>query len=200
MNNDNDKTLQSYNDHIVEYVASMAPTMNADSKTWIDQALTLIPDDGTILELGSGAGRDAEYITSKGYEVIATDAAPGFVMLLSQAGLNARLLNALTDDYGSGYDMILADAVLLHFELDEVQKVFNKTLASLKPEGIFVFSLKQGSGSEWSQEKINAPRYFRYWERPELEAVVTKAGFEIVAITTATSRSASWLQVIAKKP
>src|ERR1039458_4299559 len=100
MNDDNDKTLQSYSDHVQDYVAGTPQDVSSDLREWIDQALALIPAGGTILELGSGPGRDATYIKSKGYKIIATDAVPGFVDLLLKAGHEARLLNVLTDDFG----------------------------------------------------------------------------------------------------
>ncbi len=199
MNNDNDITLQSYDDHIDEYVASLADSINADTKAWIDQALTLIPTNGSILEIGSGSGREADYIETKGYKVGRTDASQGFVDFMTNNGHQARLLNALTDDFGNGHDMVLAIAVLLHFTPEETDQVLARALASLKSGGIFASSVKQGKGGEWLTEKIDAPRYFQLWEEADLRVAVNQAGFEIVDVMHGVSRTATWLQVTAKK-
>jgi SAM-dependent methyltransferase len=196
---DNDKTLQSYANHVQDYVAGTPQVVEGEFKAWINRALKLVPKHGTVLELGSAFGRDAAYIESKGFKVIATDAVQGFVDLLRQSGHEARLLNVLTDDFGRGYDMLFANAVLLHFKPDQVKEILQKAYQSLKPGGVLVFSVKRGNGSAWSRAKLNAPRYFYYWERDDLEAMIQAIGFEIIELSNAV-RSDKWLQVIASKP
>lgn len=196
----NDTTLKSYQDHIKDYYAVTPHEVRDDSKSWIDRVLAKIPPAGTVLELGSAFGRDAKYIESKGYKVFASDAVQGFVDSLSKIGFDAKLLNALTDDFGSGHDLVFANAVFLHFSPGELKDVLGKTHQSLKPGGLLAFSVKKGeTGSEWSNEKINAPRYFHYWQQADLEPLITDAGFKIIEISEGASRTAKWLQVIAKK-
>ena len=195
---DNDKTLQSYEEHIQEYVDGTPQAVDGGTKAWIDRALALLPKHATVLELGSAFGRDAAYIKSKGFKVIATDAVQGFVDLLRKSGFEARLLNALTDDFGHDYDMLFAQAVLLHFNPEQVEQILQKAHSSLKPKGIIAFSVKQGNGSEWTKAKLDAPRYFHYWQREDLQAVVQDAGFTIEEILEHKGNF-EWLQVIARK-
>jgi SAM-dependent methyltransferase len=195
----NDKTLKAYNDHIDQYIASMATTGYSDLMIWLDEALALLPPGGLVLEIGTGTGREADYIESRGFKISRSDAASAFVDLLRKQGHEARLINALTDDFGGSYDMVIANAVLLHFTPEEARLVLKKALDSLRPGGIFAFTVKEGHGSEWSDAKIDAPRYFHYWQRPALETLVNDSGFTIVNIIPGTSRSAKWLQIIAKK-
>lgn len=199
MSHDNDKTLKSYEDHVQDYVAGTPQAVEGEFKAWIDRVLKLVPKHGTILELGSAFGRDAAYIKSKGYKVIATDAVQGFVDLLQKSGHEARMLNALTDDFGHDYDMIFANAVLLHFTPDQVKEILQKAHRSLKPTGILAFSVKRGNGQSWSEAKLNAPRYFYYWKRDDLESVVKVAGFKVVELADRNGTSDKWLQVIARK-
>jgi predicted TPR repeat methyltransferase len=193
---DNDATLQSYNDHIQEYVDGTPKTVEGDFKAWIDQALDLIPQGSSMLELGSGFGRDADYIESKGFKVNRTDAAQGFVDLMAQQGHHAQLLNVITDEFGENLDMIFANAVLLHLSPGQTEKVIAKAYKSLKPGGVFAFSVKQGEGSGWSQEKLNAKRYYKYWTESELKSQLVRANFKQIDLSNSTDK---WLQVIAKK-
>src|SRR4051812_37538281 len=125
---DNDTTIKAYNDHIEAYIASMSPAIQDDVKAWIDRALKLIPEGSEILELGSGAGREADYIESQGYKVLRTEAAQGFVNLLRKQGHDdARLLNVLTDDFGRGWTMIFAKALLLHFNPEQIRQILDKS-------------------------------------------------------------------------
>lgn len=192
-------TIQSYSDHLEAYALATQNAAPEYSKIWIDQALKSITARGKVLELGSAFGKDATYIATKGFNVVATDVVPGFVEFLQKAGHEARLLNALTDDFGTGYDMIFANAVFLHFTPDELEHVLQKAKRSLKSGGVLAFSVKKGEGTQWAQDKIDAPRYFCYWQKPDLEKIITQAGFNLVTCLEGTSRSAEWLQVIAKK-
>lgn len=132
---ENDTTLQSYESHIQEYIDGTPQEVSGHVKEWLDEALSLVPKDGHILELGSAFGRDAAYVEGEGYQVQRTDATQGFVDMLNQQGHNARLLNAITDDFGSGWDLIFANAVLLHFTPKETEVVLKKVHDALTEKG-----------------------------------------------------------------
>lgn len=202
MSETNETTLQSYDAHIQEYIDGTPQEVTGAVKDWIHASLQGLPQDAKILEFGTAFGRDAGYIESLGYTVERTDATPGFVNLLQQQGHKARVLNAITDDYGDTYDLIFADAVLLHFTRPETQAVLGKVFASLSDNGRFALSLKQGDGEAWSEEKLGAPRYFCYWNRAEIEPMLHQAGFAKVEVGDFDStghNNAKWLHIIAAK-
>jgi SAM-dependent methyltransferase len=202
MSGSNDETLQSYGGRVRDYIEGTAQTVSGEAKDWIDAALSGLPTTARILELGSAFGRDAAYIASRGFEVDCTDAVAGFVTELQARGLNARRFNVLTDELGERYDLIFANAVLLHFERDEFGFILKKLIRSIKAGGRLAFSLKKGQGEAWSSEKIGAPRFFCYWERQILEPLLADAGFAAWTIDEArTSRAhAEWLFVRALAP
>ena len=195
----NSETLQSYEARVQEYIDGTSQILVGAAKEWIDAALADLSPEAKIVELGSAHGRDAAYIVSKGFEVECTDAVAGFISQLQAKWFNARHYNALTDDLGNEYDLILANAVLLHFNKAELALVLRKLLHSLKKGGRLAFSLKQGQGEVWSVAKIGAPRFFCYWEQAELEPFLGSAGFTRWSIEEAlTGRvHAEWLFVIA---
>lgn len=203
MNDSNDKTIQAYESHVQDYIDGTPTTVDGVVKDWIDEATSQLALDAKILEFGSAFGRDATYLQNQGLSVECTDATQAFVDLLIQKGFNARQLNAITDDLGGPYDLVLANAVLLHFTRDEVKQVLAKVLAALKPGGTFAFTVKQGEGEMWEDEsgKLHAPRYFCFWTADQLQPVVEQAGFAEVKITgdQATRNDTKWLQVIARK-
>lgn len=200
MSDTNDKTVQSYDAHIQEYIDGTPQVVQGFVKDWIDTVLAGLPKDAKILEFGSAFGRDADYIESKGYKVQRTDVTPGFVKLLQSQGHQASILNAITDDLGGPYDLVFADAVLLHFTRDEARTVISKVFNALADNGRFAFSLKQGEGESWSEDKLGAPRYFCYWTKDTIEPLVNKAGFGKVKINDDYNGStARWLHVIADK-
>lgn len=193
-------TLQSYQDKTKEYIDG-TPEPDESVKIWIDEALSRIPKDGKILEIGSGFGRDAGYITSRGFELECSDAVPNFVTILQEKGLNARLLNVLTDELGVGYSMIFADGVLLHFSPEEFKAVIKKIHTALSSEGIFALSVKRGNGAVWTDEKLGAPRYFYYWQPEDLKDIMRECGFEWVDLMQSHTQhnKADWMRIICKK-
>ncbi|HSX06431.1 MAG TPA: class I SAM-dependent methyltransferase [Candidatus Saccharimonadia bacterium] len=182
VNNTNDQTLDSYNKTVTKYIDTSPQVVDGDLKAWIDKNLDMLGNEPKILEIGSGSGKDADYFASRGFDMELTDASQGFVDHLVKAGKKARLLNVLTDDLGTEYDMVFADAVFLHFNRDQLGLVLNKVHSSLKSGGRLVFSLKAGSGEEVTERKLDVPRYFCFWEADEIEVVLKNAGFSKIDI------------------
>ncbi len=201
MSETNKKTLASYEAHITQYIDGTPQDVTGDVKTWIDATLLNLSPAARILEVGYAFGRDANYIESQGYSVERSDATLGFVEYLQQQGHEARQLNILEDAIQEKYDLVFANAVLLHFNREEVQAVIRKVNDSLNPGGLFSFSLKQGTGEEWSDAKLGAARYFCYWEDAVIKGVLARAGFHDISSQEGElgRNNAKWLHIIAKK-
>ena len=202
VNNDsNQQTIQSYEAHVREFIDGTPHDVSGTLKDWIDEAISGLPEDADVLEFGSASGRDAAYLLNLGYKVECSDAAQSFVDLLKQRGFNTRKLNAITDELGPRrYDLVLANAVLLHFTRDEAESVLTKVYAALKDNGRFAFTLKQGDGEKWTDDKLGAPRYFCFWRADQVRQLVQDAGFTDVKIKgDIPSSNATWLQIVAIK-
>ena len=201
MSETNETTIQSYDAHIQEYIEGTPQVVTGAVKEWIDASLADIPHEAKILELGTAFGRDAAYIEGLGYSVDRTDGTPGFVDWLQANGHQARVLNAITDDITGSYNLVFADAVLLHFTRPETQAVINKVYSALSDNGKFAFSLKQGDGEGWSEEKLGAPRYFCYWDEASIKGLLQEAGFSDIDIGDDSTghNNAKWLHIIAVK-
>jgi len=204
MSNSNQQTIQAYENHVQDYISGTVQDMTDSTvKSWIDEFLSGLPKTARILELGSAFGRDATYLQSLGYKVECTDATQAFVDLLNQKGFNARKLNAITDDLGGPYDLVFANAVLLHFTRDEAKQVLRKVLNALNDHGTFAFTVKQGEGEKWSkpsEDKLGVPRYFCYWTEDQIREAVQEAGFtEVKTAGDQPTSHATWVQVIAQK-
>lgn len=196
----NDLTLQSYQNKTNEYVEG-TPAVDDALKAWIDACLALFPKTGKILEIGSGFGRDAEYIKERGFNIECTDAVPNFVEILKSKGFNARTLNVLKDPIKGKYDMVFADAVLLHFTPQEAAQVTKKIHAALNTAGIFALRVKKGNGGAWTNAKLGAPRYFYYWQPEKLKEMLADCGFKWLDMTEdyTSHNNTEWIAVIVRK-
>ena len=121
---------------------------------------------------------------------------------MNSNGKLATRHNAIEDDLQSEYDLVFADAVLLHFTREETKIVANKVFNSLSPIGRFALTLKEGEGDEWSDTKLSAARYFCYWGSKSIYEVLTETGFTTVETQVSDStreNQPKWLHIVASK-
>lgn len=202
MSESNKKTIESYENHVQEYINGTPQEVTGAVKNWIDFSLDGLPSEARIIEVGSAFGRDAEYIENLGYSVERTDATSGFVDYLKHNGKDARVFNALTDIFPEKYDLIFADAVLLHFNRNETSDVIAKVYSALNDNGRFSFSLKLGEGEAWTEDKLGAPRYFCYWTKEQITHLLYSSGFQnanIEDFDNSGRNNAKWLHIVAYK-
>ncbi len=178
----NEKTLQAYNKRLSQYILN-TPSWYNESHTpllqWMRFCLALTPRKAEILEIGSGPGRDALFISSQGFNVTCSDASYEFVDYLNKRGQHALLLDAVKDSIPLGFQMIFANAVIQHFTEDNLDLVLEKVYDALPAGGIFAFSVKQGDGEAWITEKLQEKRYIRYWQPEELLAKIDENGYKV---------------------
>lgn len=200
----NKKTIASYNEYAQDYIKKTTPTVDespAEMREWIDTALSNVPKDGSIFEIGSAITRDAKYMRSKGYNVTCSDAAKSFVRIMRESGEPAAYFNILEDKLLKKYDMFYANGVFPHFTVTEVRQAIRNVRSSLKPHGIIAFSVKQGTGEEWITEKLQGYRFAHYWTEDDIKALLNEEHFKIIytSFNTGLYPSHRWYNIIAKK-
>lgn len=203
MNNTNAVTVETYNKMAVRFQETSPQVVSGNLKEWIDAGLSKLNKTAKILEIGSGTGKDADYIEAQGFTMECTDASEGFVELLKEKGRQARVLDAIKDEPGAGYDLVFANAVLLHFTEDETETVLKKVYAALNDDGYFMLTLKCGEGDEITSRKLELDRYFKYWQAPAITKLLQSTGFtDINAKTLGDFRNdgrPDWLYITAKR-
>jgi cyclopropane fatty-acyl-phospholipid synthase-like methyltransferase len=179
----NEQTVEAYNKKLSLYIQHTPPWYDASHiplLRWIETTLTMTPSKGKILEVGSGPGRDADFISEQGYNIVCSDASQAFVDYLSNVKKReAILLDVLTDPMPAGFDMIFANAVIPHFTQSDLFNFIKKVHSALPDDGIFSFSIKQGSGEKWVTEKLNQKRYIKYWAPEEIKMILLETGFKL---------------------
>lgn len=195
-----DETAQTYRDNFQKYVERTGHEISGDRKVWQDLFLSHLPPNGTILEVGAAFGRDAQYFKSKGYHVVCADIAPEAIEYLKNVGFKAILYDFRSEPerelFGT-FDGVFASAVLLHAPSEIFDTALRNISLFVKEGGVIAFSLKTGIGEEITNEKMDAPRYFKYWQLQELEEALSHHPFEISSLVVA--REGKWLHAIVKK-
>ena len=158
------------------------------------------PSGATVLEVGSGPGHDADRLEALGFAVRRTDAARSFVELQRADGHEIDVLDVRTDDLGGPYDVVFAQAVLLHIDRADLPGVLARVLAAVRPGGLLALTLKEGDGEEWSSHKVELPRHFTYWRADPLRAALVGAGWEPVVLEQTSSSYGPWLRSLSRRP
>ena len=192
-------TVAAYEQSVEAYVAASPATPPAAYLSFRDGVLDLLPPHARMLELGSGPGHDAEFFTSKGVEVLCTDAAHGFVDRLRMSGYRAEVLDVTIDAFGGPFDVVFANAVLLHLTPVQFGKALVKAAHAVTSNGLLAFTVKQGEGDAWSTAKLDQPRYFRYWQPADIQNQLAQAGWAPLRIDCVQGRVEPWLYVICRR-
>ena len=160
-----------------------------------------LPAGASVLELGSGSGRDAAYMLSRGLDVDATDASAA---LAEQAGKRigrpVRLMRFNELDAEMAYDGVWASASLLHAPARELARDLRLIFNALRPGGLFVASFKAGKGEGRDQ----FGRYYNYPDAETLLAYYRSAAWAALDLETAAGggfdgKPTQWLWVRARR-
>lgn len=108
--------------------------------------------DALALDIGAGSGRDAAWLVSKGYEVVAVEPSTGMRSegVRRHSDDKIRWLDdqlpglSRVHELGLAFDLILLSAVWQHIAPADRQRAFRKMTALLKPGGLLLMTLRQG--------------------------------------------------------
>jgi SAM-dependent methyltransferase len=191
-----DTTLATYQASAQRYIERTIPPPPA-MLAYLDRFAALV-GQGHILEIGTGPGRDADYLERRGVEVTRSDATPAFVERLRAAGQDALLLDIRSGDLGGPYDGVLANAVLLHLSRSQFADALRRVRRATSDGGLLAVTLKEGDGEQWSTAKLGLPRHFTYWREAALRRVLQDTGWDVTSLEHVPGRADQWLQLVAR--
>jgi SAM-dependent methyltransferase len=190
---DNEVTLASYEQAAGKFRDSIPKEPN---HALIDLLAEHVAPGRQVLELGSGTGKDAIELESRGYVVRRTDATQAFVDMMRSDGYAADRLNAISDDFGGPYDAVYASAVFLHFDRAQLADVLRKAARSAP---VLAFATREGKGEEWSNRHLDLPRHFVLWQEEPLRELLTAAGWVVERLERGDSKIGTWFQILATR-
>ncbi|NEA31245.1 methyltransferase domain-containing protein [Streptomyces sp. SID13031] len=187
-------TIESYERDALDYAAQIGDFPPPVIEGALLRLVEAIPPGGRVLEVGSGTGRDADFIESCGESVRRTDATRAFRGLQVARGKQVEPLDVIRDDLGGPYDGILALCVFIHVDRDSTLSVLRKVAAALRPAGAFLVSVREGSG------ETNGAYLMSYWDRAEYDALLAEAGLRVDWDQRHTDCDGdTWLTFLARK-
>lgn len=144
------------------------------------QLAAAIPAGGTLLEIGSGPGRDAE--------------------VLEAQGITVRRADVTADDLGGPYDAVLALAVLQHVDRKQLPAVLGRVTRALRPGGVFLLSVRVGDGEQREVGDSDNSCVTVLWREPDLCDLLEDARLDLVWRGEAEdSEESHWLTFLARR-
>lgn len=149
----------------------------------------LVKKSGSILDVGSAAGRDSTYFAKQGFKVIGIDLSEELLKIArtKYPQLDFRLQDMRQLKFKPlSFDGIWANASLLHLKRAEVPSVLEQFYTLLKPKGVMFVSVKEGTGEKDVSEPLseNLLRHFTFFRLDELKQLLVNAGFTVENIYT----------------
>lgn len=190
------RTLAAYQAGAQRYLDGLRRSPEAEQQ--LDCFRRRLEPGAHVLELGSGPGRDADYLESAGLRVQRSDVTPAFVDRLRALGHSVRQLDLLTGELGGPWDGIWANAVLLHLSEQELYQACSRMFEATRPGAILGFTVKEGDGENFDNVRIGAPRFFHYWRAEPLRELVSRCGWSVLEVR-ARAGVEDWLLVLARR-
>lgn len=170
-----------------------------------DWLVELLPDDrACILDVGSGSGRDAQWLASLGHEVIAIEPNAAMRKECERLHPNKRFklfadrLPELSATFRTGlsFDFILVSAVWMFVAPSHRERAFRKLVTLLKPGGKIAITLRQGP--------VDVGRGMHAVSTAEIEQLARRHGAYLEPAERAADlygrRQISWTRIIVRIP
>jgi SAM-dependent methyltransferase len=147
--------------------------------------LEVCPRDCSVLELGCGSGREAAFLQSKGYGIVATD---GSMAILLEAirlhpELRGRILllpvPASFPFRDESFDSILAVGLLMHLVEFDIQTTLKEIARVLTAAGRLIFSLPLARDDVDIGGRDALGRYYNSLDESRWGELLIDAGFRL---------------------
>lgn len=135
----------------------------------------------TLLEIGCGHGRDAQFFQSQGLRILAVDNTPTMVKLTTEKGIRAQVLDCYDlDEINETFDAIYTMNCLLHVPKQDFDRVLRLISSRLNASGLMYLGLWGDEDFEgiWEQDRYEPKRFFSFW-RPEALLEVLQRSFRL---------------------
>lgn len=168
-----------------------------------------------VLDLGCGPGMDSLHFAKEGCQVLGVDMVPEFLsyakVLVRRAGAKCRgkirfvladmrhiSPNDIAKSGKPAFDLIWANASLIHLRKKELPQILQTLRRFLKPDGIMACTLFHGRGEGIYHGSYLPGRFFARYLKDELSKYFFEAGWKVRRIQTVANedRKGRWVNVI----
>jgi len=153
---------------------------------------------GRVIEVGCGAGRDAEELVKLGYDYLGTDISAAMVAEASRRNPEGKFKKLSVYEIPSdhSFDAFWCAATLIHVPKARTDEAIKALKKSIRPEGFGFISVKEGDGEgEEKREELDDRSFlFVYHQPAQFEQILKDNGFRILSFRRQyVSERTTWL-------
>lgn len=154
--------------------------------SYIDDFVNLVERNGKVLDVGCGPGKDSNYITSKGFDVVGIDLSEKMIGIAKKEfpGTDFRVMDMRRMSFEpESFDGVFAAFSLIHLPKNEVSGMLNKLYEILKKDGIIYVAVQGGESIEMFSLEPLEPReriFLNLFSSEEIESLMKGNGFSII--------------------
>jgi SAM-dependent methyltransferase len=195
----NRETVEAYERCARDYANATAPHTASAAVGFLHRFTQELAPRGHVLEIGSGPGWDADVLEAHGAIVRRTDITKSFLAFQQERGKAAEHLDVIADGLGGPYDGIVALYVLHHIDRSLVDAILHKVAGALRPGGIFLVSLREGTGERCERGADSGVYHVTLWQLAAFKRRLKAAGLSVEWNVASTDAEGNWMTLLAKK-
>lgn len=170
----------------------------------LTQFTTFLPKKAKILDIGSGSGRDVQYLMEEGHEVVGIDLSKNLIKEAKKRVPKGKFyqMDMLEMKFcDETFDGIWCHATLCHILKLDAPKALKEMFRILKPDGVLYIGLREGEGEKMIcyLKSGNLPKFFAFYTQIELEEMIMNAGFDILNSYSERDEQSAWINTFARK-
>ena len=132
----------------------------------------------TLLEIGCGHGRDAQFFQAQGLRVLAVDNTPAMVKLTAEKGVPAQVVDCYDlGEINERFDAVYTMNCLLHIPKRDFKRVLRLISERLNESGLMYLGIWGDENFEgiWEQDRYEPKRFFSFWKTEVLLEVLQQS-------------------------
>lgn len=134
-----------------------------------------------VLDIGSGPGNLAKWISQQGHHVTCLDPSKEMVKRCKEKKLHAINGTLENLEIDQQFDIVLAISSLIHIPKSVFRNQIHKIVDLLSPSGLFFISMLLGDGETYEDPLHKGTlRHFSYFTKEELNTIFAKENFAIL--------------------
>ncbi|MBI5034252.1 MAG: class I SAM-dependent methyltransferase [Chloroflexi bacterium] len=197
-----DHITQHTYDNIAPEFARVNATMPEKLIVAMQRFIALVGNSATVLDLGSGTGRDSVYMQSCGLNVVSADFSMGMLSQAKMIGVkNLVQMDMRTISFSDRcFQGVWCCASLLHLPKQFVSGTLTEIHRVLVHQGIFFLAIQVGASEGYEPNPYASPpleRFFARYSQPEIESLLHANSFQVIEPVIAGINK-RWIQVHAK--
>jgi SAM-dependent methyltransferase len=156
----------------------------AVNEAWLDGLRPLLPQSGTVVDLGCGAGVPiSRYFARRGYDVFGYDLSPAMLEIARAEVPEASFERARMQDVQlppGSVDLVTSFFAIIHVEREIHPELFRRMFAWLREGGAALLTLGANDNpEEQDPDWLGAPMAWSHFDADTNLDLLREAGFEI---------------------